>query len=75
MEGFLYPDTYFLDQNSDISEQLIKAQLKNFNQKIWLPYGEKVQHFGHQLTSYQVITLASVIENEEKNAENKPTIA
>lgn len=38
LEGFLYPDTYFLDQNSNISEQLIRAQLKNFNQKIWIPF-------------------------------------
>ena len=75
LEGFLYPDTYFLDQNSDISEQLIKSQLKNFNQKIRIPYGEKIQNFGHQLSAYEVLILASVIENEEKSAKNKPTVA
>ncbi len=75
LEGFLYPDTYFLDQNSDLAEQLIKAQLKNFNQKIWIPFGSQLESFGHQLTSYQVLVLASVIENEEKRAENKPIIA
>lgn len=75
LEGFLYPDTYFLDQNWDLSEKLIKAQLKNFNQKIWLPFAEKFQNFGHQLSPYQLLILASVIENEEKHAENKPIIA
>lgn len=77
LEGFLYPDTYFLDQNSDLAEQLIKAQLKNFNQKIWIPFGEKLQSFraNIQLSAYDLLTLASIIENEEKTAENKPIIA
>ena len=75
LEGFLYPDTYFLDQNSNLAEQLIRAQLKNFNQKIWIPFGNQIQAFGHQLTNYQILVLASVIENEEKRAENKPIIA
>lgn len=77
LEGFLYPDTYFLDQNSDLAEQLIKAQLKNFNQKIWIPFGEKLQSFRANipLSAYDLLTLASIIENEEKTAENKPIIA
>lgn len=75
LEGLLYPDTYFLEQNSILAEELIRAQLKNFNQKIWIPFGKQLQSFGHQLTSYQVLILASVIENEEKHAENKPIIA
>ena len=34
LEGFLYPDTYFLDENVPIVEQLIKAQVKNFETKL-----------------------------------------
>lgn len=75
LEGFLYPDTYFLDQNWDISEQLLTAQLKNFQQKIWDPYHEKIVSFWYNLSPYQVVILASVIENEEKKSENKPIIA
>lgn len=75
LEGVLYPDTYFLDQNSDIVEQLIKAQLRNFQQKVWTPYAEKITKFWHNLSAYQVLILASVIENEEKSATNKPLIA
>ena len=61
LEWFLYPDTYFIDQNSDPLDQLIKAQLKN-------PAGINLQN-------YNALILASIIENEEKNTENKPTIA
>ena len=78
LEGFLYPDTYFIDQNSDPLDQLIKAQLKNFNEKNWLPNQEELKNFspaGINLQNYNALILASIIENEEKNAENKPTIA
>ena len=47
LEGYLYPDTYFLDPNSSIPEQLIKSQLKNFNQKVWIPLGDQLQSFGY----------------------------
>jgi hypothetical protein len=78
LEGFLYPDTYFIDQNSDLLDQLIKAQLKNFNEKNWLPNQEELKNFspvGINLQNYNALILASIIENEEKNTENKPTIA
>ncbi len=75
LEGFLYPDTYFLAKQGEFSEQLIRAQLKAFEQKVWMPYGAQLQQFGHSLSPYQVLILASVIENEEKKAENKPIIA
>lgn len=75
LEGFLYPDTYFLDPQQEINEQLIKAQLKNFEQKIWTPYKDLIQNFDHHLTNYEILTLASIIENEEKNTDNKPIIA
>ena len=75
LEGFLYPDTYFLDQNWDLSEQLVTAQLKNFQQKIWDSYHDRIVAFWHGLSPYQVVILASVIENEEKTSQNKPIIA
>lgn len=75
LEGFLYPDTYFLDENIDICEQLIKAQLKNFDKKIRSIYAKDFEVKGLQLSPYQILILASVIENEEKLLSNKPVIA
>lgn len=75
LEWFLYPDTYFLDKNGVKIEQLIRAQLKNFNEKVWQPYANKLKVKDTQLSVYWIITLASIIENEEKLTENKPTIA
>lgn len=78
LEGFLYPDTYFLDQQGVVLEQLIKAQLKNFDEKVWKQYREQFLSFQPKdlpLNNYAALVLASVIENEEKNLNNKPTIA
>jgi len=75
LEGFLYPDTYYLDENMDIMDQLIQAQLKNFDKKVRSQYASSFEVKDVPLTPYQIITLASVIENEEKVLENKPIIA
>lgn len=78
LEGFLYPDTYFLDHNAPIVEQLINAQLKNFNEKIRKIHREDFISFSPEslpLQNYYALILASVIENEEKTHTNKPIIA
>jgi len=75
LEGFLYPDTYYLDDGWDIKDQLIKAQLKNFDKKVWSQYSSKFELENLQITPYWIVTLASIIENEEKNNDNKPIIA
>ena len=78
LEGFLYPDTYFLDQQWNSIEKVIKMQLENFDNKVWKKYRDQFITFTPQwldLTNYRALILASVIENEEKNQTNKPLIA
>ena len=75
LEGFLYPDTYYLEEWVDVKDQLIKAQLKNFEKKVWSQYSSDFEINGLQVSPYGIITLASIIENEEKNKSNKPIIA
>lgn len=78
LEGFLYPDTYFLDAEKPVVDQLIKSQLKNWEKRIWSRYRDQFLTFAPQwvdLTQYRALILASVIENEEKTQSNKPIIA
>jgi len=68
-------------------DQLIYMQLEAFKSKIWIPYSgqllaldNRLQLNGINLTSfsltpYKIITLASVVEKEERNTANKPTVA
>jgi len=85
LEWFLYPDTYRIDANKpDIVRQIIGMQLDNFYNKVrwpdpWLFTGFTQQihkdWFYFPFSIYSIIKLASVIENEEKNNQNKQTIA
>jgi len=38
LEGFLYPDTYFVDINGDFVRNLIVMQLTAFERNIWSKY-------------------------------------
>ena len=75
VEWFLYPDTYFFkktDLQSELFPQLlIKTAIKNFIKKTknlsWKnPYN---------LTPYQVLIFASIVQKEEFNQKNKPLVA
>lgn len=84
LEWYLYPDTYMIDISKDNKiRQLVKLQLDNFQDKIRDDYSTlftqintdlKRDWYEFELSPYTVIKLASIIENEEKNDENKPTI-
>ncbi len=61
LEGFLFPATYDLAENSDAKE-VVKTMLEAFDGKItdeWTSYCEK-----NDMTLYELITLASVVEKE-----------
>jgi len=85
LEWFLYPDTYFVDIKKDIISQLVFLQLKNFQEKIWLKYSVEFENFNNKLsqnwftnlkfTKKWIITLASIIQQEEKTTKNRPIIA
>lgn len=48
LEGFLYPDTYFLDAEKSVVDQLIKSQLKNWEKRIWSRYRDQFLTFAPQ---------------------------
>jgi len=84
LEGFLYPDTYLLDVGQPFLEQLVDLQLQAFQKKVWSPYEEQITTLGQRLAQdnlnvdldwYGVLTLASVVEKEERQAKNKPVVA
>lgn len=66
LEGFLFPDTYFIPQSplagQDINDIIIKKSLDNFSQKITSQM--QTQAALDNMSLYQIITLASIIEKE-----------
>jgi UPF0755 protein len=77
LEGFLYPDTYFIDFSTPFINQLVSIQLNTFKKKVREPYVSDFSSLQSKygLSVYQAITLASIVEKEEKKAANKPTVA
>lgn len=72
MEGFLYPDTYYLGPNMTSLE--IMARMVRRYRQVYTPHMHtRAQRLG--LNDCEVMTLASVIEKEAQSASEKPIIA
>lgn len=63
LEGYLYPDTYKMDEGWT-EEQLIDRMLSEFDRVFTKDYYERAEELG--MTVDQVVTLASIIEMEAK---------
>ena len=72
LEGFLYPDTYFLSPDSN-EKVLIKAMIKNFFNNLPDDFEKKLKE--HGLNFYQGLILASVVQKETYKDEEYPVVA
>ena len=77
LEWFLYPDTYFLSNRWNLVKELVSMQLNTFKSKVREPHSWDFSNIQNRywLSVYQTVTLASIVEKEEKNNENKSTVA
>ncbi len=72
LEGFLFPDTYFFYQGMQASSALNKF-LSNFHYKITAEMWQKTYDQG--MTFKQIVTIASIIEKEAANDEERALIS
>ena len=72
LEGYLYPDTYYLYHDSS-PEQIIDILLSEF----WKKFDENLQDRANQLgfSVHEVVTLASIIEGEAMLDSERSTIS
>lgn len=72
LEGYLYPDTYYLYHDSS-PEEIIDILLSEF----WKKFDENLQHRANQLgfSVHEVVTLASIIEGEAMLDSERSTIS
>ncbi len=73
MEGLLFPDTYNIPADGT-ARDVVNAMLKEMNDKIQQNHLDQ-QATQHQLTIYQVLTLASIVEREAGKAQDRGNIA
>ncbi|HEY4505382.1 MAG TPA: endolytic transglycosylase MltG [Candidatus Paceibacterota bacterium] len=76
-EGYLFPDTYFLSQTSK-PEAIIALMSNNFDAKIASVYGPATSTRvlgGQKRNLKDVITMASILENEARTTDSRRIIA
>ncbi|MBC7263459.1 MAG: endolytic transglycosylase MltG [Chloroflexi bacterium] len=72
LEGFLFPDTYEFPANAS-ARDIIETMLRNFDRRFTLQMRQ--QALDRNMSIYQVITLASIVEREAVLDEERPIIA
>jgi UPF0755 protein len=72
LEGFLYPDTYQISL-TPTADEIVEKMLKNFNKKLTDADRAKIKSSG--LSTYEVVTLASVVEREVAKADDRKLVA
>lgn len=70
LEGFLYPDTYRVYPDATL-EQVVSVMLAGFEKQIYNSYSGETG----DLSFYDTLKLASIIEEEEKSSTNRPMVA
>jgi len=70
LEGYIYPDTYFIDPASFEPHDLIYLALDNFENKFKDLQKELKRH-----TVHEIVTMASIIEREVFGAENRKQVS
>ncbi|NLC76989.1 MAG: endolytic transglycosylase MltG [Clostridia bacterium] len=72
LEGFLFPDTYEVRADAT-PDEIIAMMLRRFGQVYSDEYRERQRELG--LSTFEVVTMASIIEREAKLDEERTTIA
>ncbi|HET6267261.1 MAG TPA: endolytic transglycosylase MltG [Acidobacteriota bacterium] len=72
VEGFLYPETYFVSDWAG-PQQAVLMMIHQFGKKFGAAEKQQAKQLG--MTTVQVITLASLIEKEAANEEERPLIS
>ncbi len=72
LEGFLFPATYDMDKGAP-AQRLVEAQLTAFQENFSAEYASRAKALG--LTSYELLTVASMIEREAQVPSDRAKIA
>ena len=70
LEGYFFPDTYFILKNGTVKDVYIKA-MTNFEQK----FADSIQSKIGDRNFFDVLTMASIVAKEGKTYEDKRMIA
>lgn len=72
LEGYIFPDTYFLEKNALLDDFLNKA-LTNFGQKLTPDLRDEIKKQNKSI--FEIITMASLLEKEVISFEDKQIVS
>jgi UPF0755 protein len=72
LEGYLFPDTYYIDKSNDISS-IINKMLSNFDVKLTPELRAEIK--SQKKSIFEIVTMASMIEKEVKSLEDKKIVS
>ena len=72
LEGYLYPDTYFLNDNMS-EHDILNLMLKTFDIKFKEEYYTRASELGMSVD--EIVTLASIIERETSNDDERAMVS
>ena len=81
LEGYLFPDTYFIDLNHYSNQDMIDLMLKTFQKRIpdellnLTGTGSTQQTAKSTRSLYDIITMASIVEKEVRTEADRPIVA
>lgn len=75
LEGYLFPDTYFLNPTDFNSTNLAYKLLNNFKKKVTDQENFATQLKNSKRTLHEIITVASVLEKEVRTSEDRAIVA
>lgn len=73
LEGYLYPDTYFINVAEFEPEAFLKRLLTTFDRRILQPHLKQIAASKRSL--HQLMTMASLVEEESRKQDERPTVA
>lgn len=73
LEGYLFPETYFIEPENFTPKAFLERMLMTFETRVFRGLQQDVVQSGKSL--HQILTMASLIEEEARNDDERPIIA
>lgn len=73
LEGYLFPDTYFVVRDTYDAQSFLERLLTTFRERVVRTFPADAGRSGRSL--HQIVTMASLIEAETRGADERPTVA
>ncbi|MFA6039160.1 MAG: endolytic transglycosylase MltG [Candidatus Peribacteraceae bacterium] len=73
LEGYLFPDTYFIVKDEFVPKFFLERQLNTFRKRVVEGLAEDLRTSKRSL--HEIITMASLVEEETRTEEERPVVA